>query len=92
MKQSNKNILNLVAFVALIICAVLGVFDILAHFGILNASGGLLNLLKTVKNICILVVVGFAGYAFVDGRSKGYKITYWVSMVVILVCTVLLWL
>ena len=92
MKSSNKNLLNLIAFIALIAVAILGVFNILAHFDILKTEGFLINLLDTIRNICILIVIGFAGYAFVDGRKKGVKITYWVAMSIILVCTVLLWL
>lgn len=91
MKSSDRNILNLIAFIALIAVAVLGVFEVLAYFDVLTAKGTLLSLLSTIKNICILIVVGITSYSFVSGRGKGLKITFWVAFSIIVVCTVLIW-
>ncbi|HCH74091.1 MAG TPA: hypothetical protein DEV87_02780 [Clostridiales bacterium] len=92
MKSSDRNILSLIAFIALIVVAVLGVFEILAHFNVLTAQGALLNLLSTIKNICILIVVGITSYSFVSNKGKGLKITYWVAFSIIIACTVLIWI
>lgn len=92
MKSSDRNILNLIAFIALIVVAVLGVFEILAHFNILTAQGALLNLLSTIKNICILIVVGITSYSFVSNKGKALKITYWIAFSIIIACTVLIWI
>ena len=57
MKNSdrNVNVLNLMAFIGVIIIAVLEIFGFLARHEWLNISGGLVNALNTLKNICILV-------------------------------------
>ncbi len=93
MKTSNKNILSLFAFIALIVVAILELFGILDHFNVLKISGGVvMHLLDTIKNICICIVIGICGYQFVSGKKKGWIITYWVCLVAVVTCTVLLWI
>ncbi len=89
---SNKNILNVLAYVALMLFAVLEIFAILAHFGVLTMGGLLVNLLNTIKNICVCVVIGFTAYGFLGGKKKGWVIAFWVALVIMVVCTVLLWI
>ena len=93
MKNSNRNFINLLSYVALVIFALLTVIDIFAHFDILHIQGGvILNLLNTIKHVCILIVIGFAAYNFASGNKKWIRILFWISLVVILVWTILMWL
>ena len=93
MKNSNKNFINLLSYVALVIVALLMVVDILGHFNILTISGGLVfNLLTTIKNLCVLIVIGCAAYNFLPGNKEWIKILFWVSVIVLIVGTVLMWL
>ncbi len=94
MKNSEKNVnlLNLIAFVALVVVAVLQIFVLLNATGLLNVSGFLPNLLDTIKNVCICIVIGVVSYNFVARKKKGYKITYWVCLLIIILTTILVWI
>lgn len=88
----NVNVLNLMAFVGVIIIAVLEFFGFLASHDILTVGGALVNFLSTVKNVCILVVIGITAYNFVKGKSKGWLITYIVAMSIIILTTIFIWI
>lgn len=89
MKTNNKNILNLLSFFALIIVAVLIVINnLLPAIGV-NVSGRLFSILGTIKDIFILIVIGLSAYNFVAGKSKGWRITYWIAIVLFIVGVVL---
>ena len=90
--EKNVNVLNRIAFIALIIFAVLQIFSVLSRWGVLSVTGFLPNFLDTVKNVCVCLVIGILGYRFVADKSKGLKITYWVCLAVIIVGTVLIWI
>lgn len=92
MNSERNNLLNFIAFIAVIIIAVLEVFNVLAHFGVLTVGGTLINLLNTIKNLAILLVMGITAYKYAEHRKKGVRITYWVCIAVIVVATVLMWL
>ena len=89
--EGNVNVLNLMAFIGVIIIAVLEIFGFLARHEWLNISGGFINFLNTLKNICILLVVGLSAYNFVKGKSKGLLITYIVAMCIIVLMTFFVW-
>ena len=88
----NVNILNLMAFIGVIIIAVLEIFGFLARHDILTVGGTLVNFLDTLKNICILVVIGITAYNFVKGKSKGWLITYIVAICIIILATIFIWI
>nr|MBO4517334.1 hypothetical protein [Clostridia bacterium] len=88
----NVNILNLMAFIGIIIIAVLEIFAFFASHDILTVGGGLINFLNTLKNVCILVVIGITAYNFVKGKSKGWVITYIVAISVIVLTTIFIWI
>ena len=88
----NVNILNLMAFIGVIIIAVLEIFGFLARHDILTVGGTLVNFLDTLKNICILVVIGITAYNFVKGKSKWWLITYIVAICIIILATIFIWI
>lgn len=92
MKNSDKNILNILSYFALAIIALLLVVEYILPLIGIQLQGTLLNILNSVKNLFILIVVGINGYAFTEGKAKWIKILFWVAIVVIIVCTVLMWL
>lgn len=89
---SNGSMLNLVAYVALFVVAILQVFSVLSNFGILTVTGFLPKFLDTIKNICICVVIGVCSARFVRNKTKGYRVSFWVCIAIIVVGTVLIWL
>ncbi len=92
MKNSEKSFISLLSYVALVIVALLLIVDVLAHFDILTIKGMILSALETIKNICVLVVIGSAAYNFISGKAKWVKVLFWVSIIVLIVGTVLIWL
>ena len=90
--EKNVNIINLLAFIGVIIIAVLEIFAFLASHDILKIEGFLKDFLETIKNVCILVVIGFTSYSFVKGKSKGLIITYIIAVCIIVLTTVFIWI
>ena len=90
--ERNVNVLHFIAFVALIVVAILQVFSVLSHFGVLSVTGFLPNFLETIKNFCVCLVVGILAYNFVAGKSRGVKITFWVCLAIIIIGTILIWI
>ena len=79
--MSNKtNMLNFIAYIALFVVAILQVFSVLSHFGILTISGFL----------CL--VIGVCSARFVKNKTKGYRVSFWVCIAIIVVGTALIWL
>ena len=94
MKEVKKvNLLNLIAFIGIMVIAVLQIFDILAQANVLTiARGGVIdNLFRTVKLLSIIIVMGAVGYGFVKDRKKGWLIAYFIAMVVIITTVILMW-
>ena len=91
MKKTNKNVINLLAFSALIIVAVLVVVNNLLPIVGVNVSGPLFKLLATVEKIFTIIVIGLAAYNFVAGKTKTIKIIYWVAVALFIVGVVLVW-
>lgn len=91
--ENNVNMVTLLAFIGVIIFAVLEVLSLLTTKNIIKIEGGtFINLLNTIKSICVLVVIGVTAYDFVKDRSKGWIITYIVAMCIIFIATVLAWI
>lgn len=87
--SSNKRFINLLSFVALLVFALLEVLSGLSHFNIDIFSDGFLTLLNIVKSICILIVLCVGGYDFVSSKKKGFKIIYFVAVIVFITGIVL---
>ena len=60
---------------------------------IFNAVGGSLGIVGTIFDViaklALLVAVAFPAYDYVRGRKIGWKITYWIALVLYVVCIVL---
>ena len=91
MKSENKSIFYFFSFIVLIIAAILiAVNNLLPIIGV-NVSGPLFSVLSTIKEIFILIVIGFSAYYFVVGKKKVWKIIYWIAIALFIVGIVLLW-
>lgn len=90
--EKNVNILNLMAFIGVIIVAVLEIFGLSFIKNLISLGPTLEHLLNTIKNICIMLVIGITAYNFVKGKGKGWLITYIVAMSVIFITTILAWI
>lgn len=91
MKSSNKNTLNTLSYVALIIVALLMLINHVLPLVGLDISGPLVNVLETIKNVFVLMVIGISAYNFLPGRAKWVSVLFWVAIIVYVVGTILLW-
>lgn len=89
--EKNVNILNLMAFIGVIIVAVLEFFGLKFMQDLINLGPTLNHILTTIRNICIMIVIGVTAYNFVKGKSKGWLITYIIAMSIIFIVTILVW-
>ena len=92
MKNSNKDLLNTLSYVALVIIAFLLVIRTFLPVLGVNISGALVSILETVQNVFIILVVGICAYNFTIGKAKWVKILFWVAVIIFVVATVLIWL
>ena len=88
--QKKVNVLHFIAFVSLVVFAVLQIFSALKS--VIQLGAVLTNVLETVKNIGIILVFGITAWEFVANKSKGFKITYWICLVIFILATIGLWI
>ena len=76
MKKSDKGIINVLAYVALVLIAcMLLITRLLPVLGV-QISGPLVNILATIQNVLVLVVIGFCAYCFAENNRKWVKVLY----------------
>ena len=89
---SNKNLLNFLSFASLVSVALLiFVGQFLPVIGI-EIKGALFNILNTVKEIFVVIVIGFTAYRFVVGKAKWVKVLYWIAIVLFIAGIVIAWI
>ncbi len=89
MSSEDRKLLSFIAFVALIAVALLQILDALSP--LIQLGAVLSNIINTIKNLCVCLVIGVTAYGFVAKKSKGFKITYWICIAIFVVFTVLIW-
>ena len=87
--QKNTNLLNLIAFISLVIFAVLQILSMLQS--VISLGPVIMNVLNTIKNLGIILVFGVTAWRFVANKAKGYKIVYWICLVIFILATIGLW-
>ena len=91
MKQSNGKFLNLLSFVALVIAALLiFVCKLLTIVG-LEITGSLINILETVRDCIILLVISLSAFNFVSGKGKATKIIFAIAICRFIAGILLIW-
>jgi hypothetical protein len=81
-----RDIVKFCAFWGMVIAAIIFlVAGILSRFH-LGAVAGICNLIAA---ICIGIAIAFASYGYVRGRGIGWKVFYWVMLVVYILGVVL---
>lgn len=91
MKNSNKSLLNLVSYVALMLIALLlFVRNLLPVVGIV-VGGPLIAVLSTLQNILMIIVIGVVAYDFAKSGKKWIKILYWIAVAIFIIGTILVW-
>ena len=75
-KTDKEVLVNCAAFFALAIIALLIVIENFFPIIGINITGAFLNVLRTLQSVLMLVTLGIAGYSFVKGKKKGWKISW----------------
>ncbi len=90
--KSNNGIFNLISYIILMIVAILIVLRPLLPLFVEGGSDGLLvNILETIKEVLILVMIGIMSYNFIIGKGKTIVIFYWVAVAIFFGGIVLRW-
>ena len=89
--MKKNSFLNLIAFLALVIVAVLfTISGVLPHLGII-IEGTVVNILDTIRSVFILIIVVCFSRNFVKGKAKWIKIIFWISIAIYVAGMVLIW-
>lgn len=92
MKGNNKSVLNCLAFIAFSIFAILMILSGLNSVGVSILGDTVLKILDTVKNICLVVVLGCMSFKFVKAGKKVLKIIFILAIIVFIAGTIMAWL
>ena len=94
MKKNNADFLAVLCYIVLIIAAVILLFNNLLPVCGLEITGNfwskLMNLLSTVKDVCLLIALGMGAYV-ISKKGKAWLIIYIIAIVVFAVAIVLYW-
>lgn len=90
MNAERSGLINFIAFIAVIVIALLEIFSVLEHFDVVGET--LINVLNTIKNFAIILVMGVSAYRYASNRKKTVRIIFLVAILIIIAATVLLWI
>ena len=90
MRKGDKSFLGILSFIVLIVVAFLLLVRWLAPILTLNPI--VCNILETVQNLMVLVVIGMLAYNFASSYNRWVKVLFWIASAIFLVGIVLSWL
>lgn len=90
--MKNKNMMQTIAFFALIILSTLLLVKFFLPIIGINISGVFVLVLETIQNVLVLVLIGVLAYRFSKDGKKWVKIVYWCALAVYVVAIVLMWI
>ena len=83
------NIVNVLAFCALVAAALLLLIGPILRWILVKTGGGLiLQILNVVAMYCLLGAIAIPGWHFVRGKRKGWRIFYFIMLAVYVLATV----
>jgi uncharacterized membrane protein YuzA (DUF378 family) len=87
-KSSKSSLLEVFAYVAIVISAIAWLLVGINHVTDWNLAPRLVGALQLVATILTFIVVAVVAYGFTKGKSTTVKVIYWVIVIVFLVCVV----
>lgn len=88
MGKERNNFVSFCAFFALLLAALLiFVNNVLPLIG-LEIGGKVINVLGLVKDVALLLGIAFAAFSFAYAHGKGWRITYWIALIIYLASAV----
>ena len=88
MGKERNDFVRLCSYFALVLAALLiFVNNVLPAIG-LEIGGKIFGVLSLIKDIALLLGIAFAAFSFAYAHGKGWKITYWIALVLYLASAV----
>lgn len=88
MAKSNRSILGLLAFVALVLNFVFWIIKMINHFGWITIGGTVINALTLIASILLTIVVLAIAYDYAKAR-KGTTIFWWICAIITVLSMIL---
>lgn len=92
MGNSKNQIIKTISYVSLIIIGLLVVIGSFLPLVGIVIKGALINILDTIKNVLVLIIVSVIAHGFISGKAKWVKVLYWVAIIVYITGIVLTWI
>ena len=89
--MKGRKIVNALAFFSLLILALLLTIKYLFPLIGINIQWDVFNVLETIQNVFVLIVIATCAYSFVANKAKWVIVVYWISIVIFIVAVVLMW-
>lgn len=81
------DLVDVAAFIALLSAAIIFIVSMILSF--LKLDQGILNLVLLIKDLAVFAAISLGAWCFVKNKKKGWRICYWISFGLYLVCMVL---
>ena len=93
MKDTNttKKVMNFLSFASLIIVAILIFIEQLLPMVGVIVHGRLFQVLATIKDVFVIIVIGVSAYRFVIGKGKVLNILFWIAVALFITAVILRW-
>ncbi|MCD8286871.1 MAG: hypothetical protein LUD50_06585 [Clostridia bacterium] len=75
-----------IAAVLFVVAAVMGMID--KWVDVPQVFTTIMNIFNIVSKVAILLAVALPAYAYVRGRKRGWRIFYWVALIIYALCVV----
>ena len=79
------------SYIALVIIALLILMNNLLPLIDVTIGPKIKNVLETVQNLLVLIVLGVLSYKFTLSSAKWIKVLYWIALIIFIAGTVILW-
>ena len=84
-----KNLLSFLSFITFVLVSLLIFITVLLPRIGVNVTGSLFNIIETIKDILLFIIIGISAYSFVATKKSGWKIFFVVMLVIFVVGIVL---
>ncbi len=79
---SSGSIVRVCSFCALVIAAAIFLFSGLVQALHISALSHLVSVFNLIGQICLVVGIAFPAYDFTLGKKRGWKVVFWIALIV----------
>ncbi len=91
MQNKNKKTFEAIAYITLVILALLVLVNNLLPLVGVNITGTLMHILDTVSHALTLLIISVLAFAFIQNKGKAWVVIYWIAIAIFIAGVVLLW-